>query len=130
MISKELREDLEELQLMLEDGTIEEKEFSMDIFCSLRDDVETETCETVGCIGGWLTWLQGYRAMDEETGKMEPALTSPTNEEGTWNLFMPSDEADASNGADFWNWIKPKHAVKAIQNLLDGERDPWLNVRA
>ena len=64
-------------------------------------------CDTVCCIGGWMT---------------QSGVSRDSNTMGV--LFYP----DRGGGSRNYNFYEPAHAVKAIDNFLQGSRKPWQGI--
>lgn len=83
-------------------------------------------CGTVGCIAGWM----GIFAMSDDnmSAKQIGKVTNPHSPVWKKKYFMHLDENKF--GALFYGniskKIKPKDAIKAIDNFFAGKRWPWI----
>jgi len=78
-------------------------------------------CGTVGCIGGTMAMVMGKDPSDyvfDHVGEdLGWRLRADTCSKSLSNLFYPV--------GDEWDWIKPKVAVKAIDNWLRTGKPGW-----
>ena len=91
-----------------------------------------KTCDTVGCIGGWVISMYGHtlpqEARDSKGNIAQTAMILDIPEDVADDLCVPGD---GSVGG--YDNVQPHQAAEAVENLLDdnvieGEIHPWYHL--